>query len=75
MQVTVTLTRVVRQYLDVIVDRVDSVEDAVVGVQDRLLNRAESVKLINGTTWYTSATGENLVEPISIEQAKALDQE
>lgn len=65
MHTRVTITRVVRQYIDVIVSNVESVQDADATVSEALEDPLARARLLkSASAWYTA--DEPLIQPPSI---------
>lgn len=52
MRVTVTLTRLVRQYSDVLVESCESTDEAQERIEHQLRHPASKAKLLKGLSWY-----------------------
>jgi hypothetical protein len=69
MKATVTLTRLVRQYTDVLVDSVESLDEATESIEHQLRHPASKAKLLKGLSWYDGS----LEQPPSIDTAVNAD--
>jgi hypothetical protein len=74
MRCRVTVTRVVRQYADIEVDKVDSVDAAAESVEDQLKFPDERERLLKGLTWFgTEDAVKAPADSLMVLTAKSID--
>lgn len=69
MRVRITLTRTIRQYLDIVVNTVESVELAVEQIEADIAEPDRRARLLNGEKWF----GDDVVEPLSVLEGATKD--
>jgi hypothetical protein len=69
MRVQVTLTRVIRQYTEVFIERVESVEQATAQVDEGLTDRLGKARLLKGASWF----GDEIIEDVTLAESQEAD--